>query len=174
MTPPTGAPDVEVLGAPSSDSELILTPEAVAFVADLHRRFAARRGAMMARRRLRRADVAATGKLDFLADTAEIRSGDWTVAAAPADLQDRRVEITGPTEPKMAINALNSGAKVWLADLEDANTPHWHNVIGGQATLHSAVRGTLTFSAPDGRVYRLREDAPRAVILARPRGWHLD
>ena len=174
MTPPTGAPDVEVLGAPSSDSELILTPEAVAFVADLHRRFAARRGAMMARRRLRRADVAATGKLDFLADTAEIRSGDWTVAAAPADLQDRRVEITGPTEPKMAINALNSGAKVWLADLEDANTPHWHNVIGGQATLHAAVRGTLTFSAPDGRVYRLREDAPRAVILARPRGWHLD
>ncbi len=100
-------------------------------------------------------------------------TADWRVAPAPADLVDRRVEITGPTERKMAINALNSGARVWLADLEDANTPHWSNVIGGQVNLADAVRRTISFTGPDGRDYRLR-DGDLATIVVRPRGWHLD
>ncbi len=95
------------------------------------------------------------------------------MAPAPADLLDRRVEITGPTEAKMAINALNSGAKVWLADLEDANTPHWRNVIEGQLNLRAAVRGTLAHVSEQGKEYRLG-NGPRAVTLVRPRGWHLD
>src|SRR6185312_15425457 len=99
---------------------------------------------------------------------------DWSVATAPADLVDRRVEITGPVERKMAINALNSGAMVWLADLEDANTPHWDNVVGGQLTLRDAVRRRLSFTSPEGKAYRLREDGPLAVLVVRPRGWHLD
>src|SRR5690606_4268640 len=125
-------------------------------------------------RRERRAEVARTGRLDFLPETREIRENPgWRVAPAPRDLLDRRVEITGPTERKMTINALNSGANVWLADLEDANTPHWSNVIGGQVHLYDAIRRTITFEAPDG-VRRLRDDIPLATIVVRPRGWHLD
>jgi malate synthase len=164
---------VTVSPAPFEGAEQVLTEDAVAFVADLHRRFGARRDELLAERRAQYRTVAATG-LDFAAGTRAVREGDWSVAAAPPDLVDRRVEITGPTERKMAINALNSGAKVWLADLEDANTPHWRNVIDGQLTLRQAVRRTLAHTAPDGREYRLRTDAPLATIVMRPRGWHLD
>jgi malate synthase len=152
----------------------ILTSEALALVTDLQRRFGARRGELLARRAQRRAEIARTGRLDFLAETKDIREADWQVPEPPADLTDRRVEITGPTERKMAINALNSTAKVWLADLEDANTPHWTNVLAGQVNLHDAVRRTITYDAPDGRHYELRTDRPLATIVVRPRGWHLD
>ncbi len=150
------------------------TPEAIAFVEDLHRRFGARRSELVGQRSQRRDEIARTGRLDFLAETADVRQGDWSVAAAPADLVDRRVEITGPVERKMAINALNSGARVWLADLEDANTPHWDNVVGGQLCLQDAVRRTLAFTSPEGKQYALRDDLRLATIVVRPRGWHLD
>jgi malate synthase len=152
----------------------ILTPAALEFVADLQREFGGRRDELLRRRRERRAGIARTHRLDFLPETREVRDGSWQVAPAPPDLVDRRVEITGPTEPKMAINALNSGAKVWLADLEDANTPHWANVVGGQLTLRDAVRRQLSFTSPEGKEYRLRDDGPLAVLVVRPRGWHLD
>ncbi len=155
-------------------AEEILTPAALAFVADLQRRFGQRREELLARRRERYAETVRTGRLDFLPETAEIRTADWTVVPAPADLVDRRVEITGPTERKMAINALNSGAKVWLADLEDANTPHWANVVSGQLVLRDAVRRTLEFTSAEGKHYALRTDAPLATMVVRPRGWHLE
>jgi malate synthase len=152
----------------------ILTTETLAFVADLQRLFGPRRDALLARRAERRAEIARTGRLDFLAETRDIREADWSVPPAPADLTDRRVEITGPTERKMSINALNSGARVWLADHEDANTPHWSNVVGGQENLFEAVRRTIAFSSPDGRHYSLRTDRPLPTVVMRPRGWHLD
>jgi malate synthase len=170
----TASAGVEVRGPAVPRSGDILTDDALAFVAELHRRFGHRRDELLAARAHRRAEAARTGRLDFLPDTEQIRRADWAVAAAPADLVDRRVEITGPPEPKMAINALNSGAKVWLADLEDANTPHWSNVVGGQVTLFDAIRRRLEFTSPEGKVYRLVTDRPLAVIIARPRGWHFD
>src|SRR4051794_30935444 len=151
----------------------ILSDEAVAFVADLNRRFRPRRNELLRARAARRAEIAAGGTLAFLPDTADIRAAEWSAPAAPQDLRDRRVEITGPTERKMTINALNSGAKVWLADLEDANTPHWANVIGGQENLHAAVRRTITFDSPEGKHYELN-GGPYPTIVVRPRGWHLD
>ncbi|WP_166355722.1 malate synthase A [Phytoactinopolyspora limicola] len=166
--------DISVTGASVDRGDEMLTPEALAFVALLNWRFRARRDELLAARAGRRAEVASGATLDFLAETADVRAGQWRVAPAPDDLQDRRVEITGPTERKMAINALNSGAKVWLADLEDANTPHWANVVGGQVNLYDAVRGTLRFTSPEGKDYRLRDDVPRPAIVMRPRGWHLD
>jgi len=167
------ADDVSVVGPDIPRAEEVLTPEALAFVADLQRRFGPRRDQLLTARTVRREQIAMTGRLDFLEETADVRSGEWIVPAPPADLTDRRVEITGPTEPKMAINALNCGAQVWLADLEDANTPHWRNVVGGQVVLADAVRGQLAFDGPDGREYRLRTDVTRPVIVPRPRGWHL-
>ena len=152
----------------------ILTPEALAFVAAIQQHFGRRRDELIAERAQRRAEIARTGGLDFLADTKHVREGDWTVATAPADLTDRRTEITGPTERKMAINALNSGARVWLADLEDANTPHWSYVVGGQVNLYDAVRGRIAFTSPEGKQYALRDDVRLATIVVRPRGWHLD
>jgi malate synthase len=143
------------------------------FVADLNQRFGARRDELLTRRAQRREQIARTGRLDFLPETEEVRSGQWQVPAAPADLTDRRVEITGPTERKMAINALNSGAKVWLADLEDANTPHWANVHSGQTNLYDAVRRTISYDSPDGRRYELTAETPPTIVM-RPRGWHLD
>jgi malate synthase len=150
----------------------ILSAEAVAFVADLNRLFRPRRDELLAARAVRRAEIAAGGTLGFLPETADIRAGDWRVPAAPADLTDRRVEITGPTERKMTINALNSGAKVWLADLEDANTPHWANVVDGQQNLFDAIRRTITLETP-AKSYALG-DGPYPTIVMRPRGWHLD
>ncbi|MEO6531277.1 MAG: malate synthase A [Specibacter sp.] len=152
----------------------ILTPEALDFVADLNRRFNPTRMALLSARGVKREAVAATGKLDFLTETTAVREGDWTVAPAPAALTDRRVEMTGPASPaKMAINALNSGAKVWLADLEDASTPLWANVVDAVLNLKDAAAGTLQYTSPEGKEYRLRTDAPLAVVVARPRGWHL-
>jgi malate synthase len=167
-------PEIDVTGGPVVRGEEILSPEALAFVAELQERFGARRDELLELRRRRRAAVAASHRFDFLPETREVREGAWTVAAAPADLRDRRVEITGPTERKMTINALNSGARVWLADLEDANTPHWRNVIGGQVNLYDAVRRTISFASPEGREYALREDGRLATIVVRPRGWHFD
>jgi malate synthase len=163
------------VAAPTSvpEAEDVLTPDALAFVGELQRRFGPRRDELLAARRARYAETARTGRLDFLDETAEVRSSEWTVADCPADLRDRRVEITGPTDPKMAINALNSGANVWLADLEDANTPLWANVVTGQVVLRHVVRRDLTFTSPDGQQYAVR-DGKLAVPLVRPRGWHLD
>jgi malate synthase len=166
--------DIQVLGGPVERSAEILTPEALEFLAGLHERFAGRRDELLAARAGRRAEASRTGRLDFLPATRDVREGDWRVAEAPADLRDRRVEITGPTERKMAINALNSGAKIWLADLEDANTPHWENVVSGQVNLADAVRDTIAFTSPEGKEYALKPDIPHAVIVMRPRGWHLD
>ena len=149
----------------------VLTPDAVAFLADLERRFRAERAALLQRRTERHARIAAGERPDFLASTAEIRAGEWRVAAAPADLDDRRVEITGPAEPKMMINALNSGASVFMADLEDALSPGWANIVGGQVAIRDAVRRELAFETPD-RAYRL--DDHTATLLVRPRGWHLE
>src|SRR5690349_11371821 len=160
--------------SPVERGDEILTPHALALLAELQERFGARRDELLAARRDRRAEVSRTGRLDFLPQTREVREGDWRVAAAPADFQDRRVEITGPTERKMAINALNSGAKVWLADLEDANTPHWANVIGGQVNLYDAVRRTIAYTTPEGKHYALNTPDSIPVIVPRPRGWHLD
>jgi malate synthase len=150
----------------------ILTGPALEFIASLNRRFRDRRDELLAARTGRRTGIATAGRLDFLADTAAVRAGEWQVAAIPADLADRRVEMTGPTERKMTINALNSGARVWLADLEDANTPHWTNVVSGQVNLYDAVRGTISYDAPDGRHYE-PTGGRRPVIVLRPRGWHL-
>jgi malate synthase len=164
---------------PIERAEEILTDAALAFLEKLHQNFAGRRDELLAARVGKREQAAATKSLDFLPETAEIRSGDWQVADAPPALQDRRVEMTGPASPaKMAINALNSGAKVWLADLEDASSPTWSNVIDAILNLRDAARGTLSFSqagvdGQGGKEYTLRTDAPLAVVVARPRGWHL-
>ena len=150
----------------------ILSDEAVTFVTELNRRFRPRRNELLAARAARRAEIAAGGSLGFRPETEHMRAGDWSAPPAPADLTDRRVEITGPTERKMTINALNSGAKVWLADLEDANTPHWANVVGGQQNLYDAIRRTISLSTPD-KEYALG-GGPYPTIVMRPRGWHLD
>ncbi len=166
--------DIRVTAGPVARSDEVLTPDALELVASLHRRFGGRRDELLAARRVRRDEIARTGRLDFLDATAGVRAEDWKVADAPPDLRDRRVEITGPTERKMAINALNSGACVWLADLEDANTPHWRNVVSGQVNLADAVRRTISFTSPEGKEYALKEGADIPTIVPRPRGWHLD
>ncbi len=166
--------DIRVTGQQVEGADRILTPEALEFVAALQQQFGARRDELLTARRARREEVARTGRLDFLPETADIRSGDWQVAPAPQDLQDRRVEMTGPTDRKMTINALNSGARVWLADLEDASTPHWANVVGGQVNMYDAIRRQIGFTSPEGKTYELRTDRPLATIVMRPRGWHFD
>jgi malate synthase len=163
-----------VLGPSLPDADRVLTPDALGLVADLHRRFDGRRRELLAARSDRQARAERDGRLDVPDAAAAIAADlDWRVAPAPADLVDRRCEITGPTDPKMAVNALNSGAEVWLADLEDANTPHWSNVIEGQRVLQDAVRRSLRHEA-GGKVYELATDRDLAVIVPRPRGWHLD
>jgi malate synthase len=164
-TPPTvHGPDVE-------GADRVLTPDALAFVADLARRFEPRRQELLQARRDRLARLRAGERPGFLAETRAVREGGWHVGPTPDDLQDRRVEITGPVDRKMIINALNSGAKVFMADFEDANAPLWANVVEGQANVQEAVRRTITYDAPDGRRYRLRDRV--ATLLVRPRGWHL-
>jgi malate synthase len=157
-----------VTGPPVDGGDTILTDDALALVAALHREFGVRRDELLATRKARRGSA-----LDFLPETASVRRSEWTVAKAPADLLDRRVEMTGPTDRKMTINALNSGARVWLADQEDASTPHWANVVGGQVNLHDAIRRDIGFTSPEGKTYTLN-DGPLATIVMRPRGWHLD
>jgi malate synthase len=160
-----------VAGAEVPGLDRVLTADALDFLARLHREFEPRRQEILAVRSQRQAAVDAGASLGFLAETSEVRAKDWSVASAPADLNDRRVEITGPAEAKMTINALNSGAKVFMADFEDALSPTWANVVGGQSALMDAVRRTLTFAAPEGKRYELGEDL--ATLLVRPRGWHL-
>jgi len=166
-------PSIEINAYPVDRQDEVLTPEALAFVAALHREFEPTRRELLAARGRRRAEVARTGRLDFLEETAEIRAAEWQVAAAPPALVDRRVEMTGPTERKMTINALNSGAKVWLADFEDASTPTWHNVVAGQINLLDARTGKVEFTSPEGKEYRVTAEE-RPTVVVRPRGWHLD
>ncbi|CAM4068617.1 malate synthase A [Deinococcus marmoris] len=157
--------------APVSDQQrAILTPEALAFVTELHRRFEPRRRELMGARVDRQARLDAGELPDFLPETREIREGDWKIAPLPADLQDRRVEITGPVDRKMIINALNSGARVFMADFEDASSPTWDNMVDGQINLRDAARRDITLEQ-SGKSYKLNEKT--AVLLARPRGWHL-
>ncbi|MFH8750625.1 malate synthase A [Streptomyces rimosus] len=172
---PLAVVDVDPGKAPARQDE-ILTEAALAFVAELHRRFTPRRDGLLARRDARRAEIARTSALDFLPETAHIRADDsWRVAPAPAPLDDRRVEITGPTDRKMTINALNSGAKVWLADFEDASAPTWENVIGGQVNLIDAYERRIDFTDPNsGKSYALKPAEELATVVVRPRGWHLD
>ncbi|TYL52676.1 malate synthase A [Agromyces mariniharenae] len=152
----------------------ILTDDALAFVEELHHRFDGRRRELLAARRARRERIAAGEPLDFLPETRDVREGDWRVPPPPPALTDRRVEITGPASPpKMAINALNSGARVWLADLEDASSPTWFNVVGSVRNLRDAARGTLAWTSPEGKAYALRDDVRRPTVVTRPRGWHL-
>jgi malate synthase len=150
----------------------ILTPEAVAFVAKLSREYRGRVEDLLTRRAERQERISAGEMPDFLPETREIREGDWKIAPIPDDLKDRRVELTGPPDRKMTINALNSGASCWMADFEDANCPTWHNMLESQLNMKEAIDGTIAFDDPKtGKHYELNEDI--AVILARPRGWHL-
>ncbi|MEO5628661.1 MAG: malate synthase A [Thermomonas sp.] len=158
----------------------LLTPAALGFLLDLHQWFEARRQAVLQARVTRQATFDAGASPDFRADTAAIRAGDWKVAPIPVALQDRRVEITGPVDAKMVINALNSGANVYMADFEDSTSPTWANLIEGQRALRKAVAGTLDWTGPDksrpdgAKHYTLKPEAERAVLCVRPRGWHLD
>ncbi len=168
---PTLPEGITLTGTSAAGYASILTPEALAFVAGLSRQFETRRRELMQRRAARQAAFDGGVLPDFLPETKAIRDGDWTVGPAPADLQDRRVEITGPTDRKMVINALNSGANVFMADFEDSNAPTWSNMIEGQINLRDAIRRRITFRSPDGKDYSLAEKT--ATLLVRPRGWHL-
>src|SRR5829696_3281718 len=164
---------VEVRGPEVDRADEVLTPAALGLLARLHREFDGRRRQLLAARQERYEQLAAGGTLGFLPETKEIREDpSWRVADPAPGLVDRRVEITGPTERKMTINALNSGAKVWLADLEDANTPHWANVVDGQQNLYDAIRRTISLETPS-KTYELN-GGPYPTIVMRPRGWHLD
>jgi malate synthase len=165
---------IEVTGGTVDRADEILTADALDFVVRLQRQFGPVRDHLLAARRARRSQIAKSGRLDFLQETEAIRGGDWTVAGVAPGLVDRRVEMTGPTERKMTINALNSGAKVWLADLEDANTPHWSNVVSGQVNLYDAIRESIEYTSPDGKRYAIDAGAALPTIVMRPRGWHLD
>ncbi|MFI6058146.1 malate synthase A [Streptomyces sp. NPDC051286] len=176
MSAPAPSPLAIVDAEPLPRQDEVLTDAALAFVAELHRQFTPRRDELLARRAERRAEIARTSTLDFLPETAAIRADDsWKVAPAPAALNDRRVEITGPTDRKMTINALNSGAKVWLADFEDASAPTWENVILGQLNLIDAYERRIDFTDPkSGKSYALGPADTLATVVTRPRGWHLN
>ncbi len=154
-----------------AEFEAILTMEALTFIRELHRKFNATRYTLLENRKKVQEDIDSGKALHFLPETADIRNGDWTVDPVPADLQDRRVEITGPVDRKMIINALNSGAKMFMADFEDSNSPSWSNNIQGQINLKDAIRRTITFSNKGGKEYKLNPKV--ATLLVRPRGWHL-
>src|SRR5436190_2942761 len=162
---------IQLRKPPPSGCDDILSARALDFLAALAHGFEPRRRELLERRRLRQAELDA-GKLpDFLPETKAIRDDAWTVAPIPPDLRDRRVEITGPVDRKMVINGLNSGANVFMADFEDANSPTWRNCIEGQFNLMEAVRGTLSYQSPEGKLYKL--NSTTAVLKVRPRGWHL-
>jgi malate synthase len=169
--PETVVAEVEVRAPLDGRAEAILTPDALAFIAELHRHFDARRLGLLATRAACQARLDRGELPDFLPETREIRESEWTIAPVPADLQDRRVEITGPTDRKMVINALNSGARTFMADFEDANSPTWSNMVEGQANLIDAIERTIEFESEDGKQYRLKDEV--ATLLVRPRGWHL-
>lgn len=175
----TFAPDLQHMTAQASGQDALLTPEALALLAELHRKFQPVRRRLLDDRRVRQARYDAGALPGFRADTAAIRNGDWKVAAIPAALQCRQVEITGPVDPKMVINALNSGADCYMADFEDSTSPTWANLVEGQLALRAAIAGNLEFTGPalngqDGKRYALRPEQERAVLIVRPRGWHLD
>jgi len=163
---------LEIAGPLSDRYKAILTVDACAFLADLCRRFEPRRRELLARRVERQARFDSRQLPDFLPETADVRNGIWQVAPIPADLLDRRTEITGPVDRKMAINALNSGAQCWMADFEDANSPTWENCMEGQLNMRDAVRRTISHTSPEGKGYTHNEKT--AVIVARPRGWHME
>jgi malate synthase len=163
---------VEVKGPATARGREVLSAEALDFVAQLQREFGDRRLELLRMRDERQKRIDAGESPDFLASTRSVRESDWRVASIPADLQDRRVEITGPTDAKMLINALNSGARVFMADFEDANSPTWSNLVDGQANLIDAIEKRLEFTSPEGKEYRLNEKV--ATLLVRPRGWHLE
>ncbi len=162
---------VEFRGPMTPEYAGILAPEALAFIAKLHRAFESRRRELLSRRAARQNEFEAGRMPDFPPETAHVRNGEWTVLSQPKDMLDRRVEITGPTDRKMVINALNSGASTFMADFEDANCPTWANMVEGQINLRDAVRKTVSFEQ-NGRQYRLNDEV--AVLIPRPRGWHLD
>jgi malate synthase len=162
---------IELLGSAAGEWAEILTPEALSFVAALAAEFEPRRRELLVRRQERWAALKAGQLPDFLPETANIRGGDWQVAPIPADFANRRTEITGPTDRRMVINALNSGANVFMADFEDANTPTWENIVQGQINLRDAIRRTIALTTPEGREYRLKDKV--ATLAVRPRGWHL-
>jgi malate synthase len=167
---PAGA--CEILGAPVERSAQVLTPVALQLLTSLHRRFDGRRLALLADRARRQAEIDAGASPDFLPETAAVRAGDWRIAPTPADLQDRRVEITGPVDRKMIINALNAPVNAFMADFEDSTSPTWANIVSGQVNLYDAVRRKIAYTdAATGRTYRLNERT--AALLVRPRGWHL-
>ena len=163
---------VKLTGELHSQFDRILTPEALDFVASLDEQFQARRQELLQKRVLRQARLDAGEMPNFLPETVEIRQSDWKVAAIPTDLMDRRVEITGPVDRKMVINALNSGANMYMADFEDSHSPTWFDTVQGQINLCDAVDGTITFTNPDGKFYELNDTI--ATLLVRPRGWHLN
>jgi malate synthase len=166
------AEGVKIVGPLGRGHESILTPDAIAFIVDLERRFDAERRHLLALRAERQQRLDTGWRPDFLPETKAVREGDWSVAPLPKDLLDRRVEITGPPDRKMVINALNSGASCFMADFEDSSTPTWANLIEGQINLRDAVAGTITFTDPtSGKHYKLADRT--AVLLVRPRGWHL-
>jgi malate synthase len=171
MNSPAYGPGIEISGRITPEYAQILTPEAVAFAAKLQRAFGGRRTELLARRAARQAELDAGKRPDFLPETRAVREGDWTCAPIPADILDRRVEITGPVDRKMIINALNSGASVFMADFEDANTPKWDNNIQGHLNLRDAIRRRIDFASPEGKRYTLNEKT--AALFVRPRGWHL-
>ena len=172
MTQYAAPAGMKITGRYTPEYAQILTPDALAFLAQLHRQFNALRIELLHRRTDRQRELDA-GKLpDFLPETKHIREADWKVAPVPKDLQDRRVEITGPTDRKMVINALNSGANMYMADFEDSNTPTWDNQVQGQINMRDAVRRTISFASPEGKQYKLNEAT--ATLLVRPRGWHLE
>src|SRR3954462_15497453 len=166
-----GSNDTKVVGPGAERYDEVLTPDAIAFVTDLQRQFGSTREELLARRKQRRQQAAHTGKLDFLDETKDVREDTSWRVAEPADLLDRRVEITGPTDRKMLINALNSGAKVFMADFEDAKTPTWHNMVQGQINLTDAIERRIDFTSPEGKDYKLKDTV--ATLMPRPRGWHL-
>src|SRR5712671_5785734 len=163
--------DITVTGRVTAQFAEILTPEALDFIAKLHRQFEPRRQELLLQRAARQRDFDAGRLPDFLPETRQVRENDWKIATQPKDMLDRRVEITGPTDRKMVINALNSGASTFMADFEDANCPTWHNMLDGQLNLRDAVRRTISLEQ-NGRKYQLNEKT--AVLIPRPRGWHLD
>lgn len=162
---------VKILGKFHPNFEMILTAEALQFLKKLHVKFENRRRSLMELRQLKQQKLNEGSKLNFLEETRQIRESKWTIAPLPNDLQDRRVEITGPVDRKMIINALNSGANCYMACFEDASTPTWKNMIEGQINLYEAIRKKIDFTAPNGKYYALNKDT--AVLMVRPRGWHL-
>jgi malate synthase len=172
MNNPDPGDAIRILGPMPSGYDSVLTPDALAFVADLNRRFNQQRLELLQQRSIRQQAIDEGQMPDFLPETQHIRDGDWTIAPVPADLQDRRVEITGPVDRKMIINAMNSGASTYMADFEDSHAPTWNATIEGQINLIDTVDGTIAFTNPQGTHYRLNDKT--AVLIVRPRGWHLE